>query len=161
MKSKNFLKYNIISNSKFIIFAITILLFACTKTVLLETVPLESPGNPLRGDGAYMSQSSALDVSTADPIYSKRSKLVDNSMIDRPLEENKRNQNNEEGSTINSILYSCPMHPDITSHDPKDTCPKCHMLINKIVKSELPRLKNLPISPSHQGMNHGGMNNEH
>jgi hypothetical protein len=31
-------------------------------------------------------------------------------------------------------LYQCPMHPEVTSTNPEDKCPKCGMKINQPVK---------------------------
>ena len=31
-------------------------------------------------------------------------------------------------------LYACPMHPEVTSTNPNEVCPKCNMKINKRVK---------------------------
>ncbi len=148
MKLKSFTKCNLICytrcSTKLLILFFAIAFLACSKTILLETVPVNSPGNPSIGEGAYLPESKVLNISSSDPIYSKN-KNNQSSKMKNHVHGMKMN---EEKLLDSDVLYSCPMHSEITSKDPTDRCPKCNMLINRVVRQ----------SPSkHENMNHGGM----
>lgn len=61
-------------------------------------------------------------------------------------------------SPATNALYACPMHPDVTSKNPNDRCPKCGMKINKPVKATTsPALNPAAPSAQHQ-LDHSGEN---
>ncbi len=158
MKLKYFTNYYTVFCGKFIIFTISILLIACTKTILLESVPIESAGNPFRGEGANVTKSTVLDISSTDPIYSNENESEEDSLeVYNHADTKIKKENNKDSSNSTSVLYACPMHSEVTSNNPKDICPKCNMLINKVVKSDQTKLKKSEKHSSHQSMNHGAV----
>jgi hypothetical protein len=41
-------------------------------------------------------------------------------------------------SGMAAALYACPMHPEVTSTNPNDRCPRCNMKVNKPVQVPAP-----------------------
>lgn len=57
-------------------------------------------------------------------------------------------------------LYACPMHPEVTSTNPNDRCPKCNMKINKPVKQGA-ATKPAPSAPAGGNAGHGSEHGGH
>ncbi len=100
------------------------LLAGCQATYREPTLPADHPANPGGDAAAPAEHSHTLATTTSDMASSEAAKPA---------------MTGEHGGDIpasvapGAALYVCPMHPEVTSDNPDQRCPKCGM---KLVKKD-------------------------
>jgi hypothetical protein len=108
------------------------LLIGCTTQPAEQELPTDHPANPAAPEAPPTERSSTLSFATADPLPHDSSGVA---------------------------VFICPMHPEVTSANPNDRCPKCGMKIDKPVQPHSPGGVTKPAATptgesAHEG--HGG-----
>jgi hypothetical protein len=106
---------------------------ALTGCAARYTEPALSADHPANPDAAQVSTSAqpshrTLDLSQTDPIAS---------MPEGPKTRHEdhgaghTDQHSAPDQSTGAALYVCPMHPEVTSDQPNQRCPKCGMKLKK------------------------------
>jgi hypothetical protein len=115
------------------------LLNGCVGPVATAPLPASHPANPAAPEAPMPPASSTLAIDDKDS---------------GPLTPGAR-----PATTAVAGLYACPMHPDVTSRNPNDRCPKCGMRINKPVTATTAPATRPAAAPDHAG--HSGAGHTH
>ncbi|MBX3390720.1 MAG: hypothetical protein KF691_14830 [Phycisphaeraceae bacterium] len=124
-----------------ILLAILLTLGGCTMTYTDPVLSSDNPANPVALESPPPPRSSALDLAAAEPVYAPK-KETDHSghgmsnMAMPPEHESSAGQSTSAPSNSSAsqapVIYSCPMHPEVTSDKPDQRCPKCNMKLKPI-----------------------------
>jgi hypothetical protein len=142
-----------------VISALCLLLLTGCATTQLPEAPKDHPANAAAKGAPPAAPSAVLAVNALDPIEKADIGTQSEGQTEHGKSahaEDAQGHAHDLKAAPSEQLYTCPMHPSVTSKDPNDRCPKCKMKINKPVKGTAD--EKAPTSadnhPHHEG--HGG-----
>jgi len=101
------------------------LLTGCAGSNEPVALPANHPANPVAVESPAAPISSTLSLASNPPT----------GMTSTTHEGHSNHSTASIGAASPSgIMYACPMHPEVTSANPNDKCPKCGMKINKPIR---------------------------
>lgn len=136
----------------------TYLLAGCASTAPMVIGP-DHPANPDAADAprAPFSQTLAINATGAPPTPKENAGMRhDAHHMQHSTAPTQPGETTAPAARETEALFMCPMHPEVTSTNPNDRCPKCGMKINKPVKRQATTTATqlAPAPERHEG--HGG-----
>ncbi|MBI1189735.1 MAG: hypothetical protein GC200_03520 [Tepidisphaera sp.] len=121
------------------------LLGGCAATYTEPTLPPNHPANLGAGESPPPERSHTLDIGGAG------AELVPSMPAAQPIEHGEpskpmpdmgsgghKHETPPSSSASGEAIYTCPMHPEVTSDKPDQRCPKCGMKLKKVEGGKQP-----------------------
>lgn len=116
-----------------------LLLGGCSTTYVEPQLPADHPANVSAAVAPDPGRSRTLDLSEPVPIAPTGDQRgMDHeghgaaSPPDSGIGGEHQHGSPSSPSTVETPLYACPMHPEVTSNKPDQRCPKCGMKLVKV-----------------------------
>lgn len=115
-----------------ILMATLLPLGGCASSYSPSSFPPDHPASPEAVGASPVPRSHTLDLEEVDPVGTPSAK--------EPMEHagHMKDAPSEASPTLAptaATLYTCPMHPEVTSDKPGERCPKCNMKLKPVAKT--------------------------
>src|SRR5262245_2935456 len=112
----------------FIVILAGALLSGCAASYSEPVLSTDHPANPSAIESPEPARSETLDLAAADPIVPVQPAPAKGM---GQVESGQMHHAPAASEPAGNALYVCPMHPEVTSDQPDQRCPKCGMKLKK------------------------------